>query len=766
MDNTSACVFQVLRASPASLRRAMATHLLASQLLLGSIFRNNATHFKGCSTIAVEKGGCSPRLGSWASSKAPYEATSRKLALQKGVLVEFQKDSGRILLGVTQNREGKTNWSVIDQNADTYIVRPNQINLIVPGADNYNPEDVSRLLRDVELLQDPILLEIAWEEMVSSDKTVNIEELALILYGSAAPEKCYSAYRLLATNPVYFKCKDDGYSRKYEPRSLAQVKELQFQKSQEANAYKGITDFADHLKSLMQLPFDERPTRSCWDSKEAFQTYLESLRAFALEMCKSPELKNTAIQVLEVLKVNKTPASVVNLLIQIGYFQVHENLHLLKLNLPMNFSTEACAEAEAIKAKPLYDVDMDSRVDLTALKVYTIDCDDPDEIDDGLSAVRLPDGRLKVWIHIADPTRWIGWKSVLQKEASQRCTSIYLPTMTISMLPKELGVDFMSLRQGQYCSAVSVSVTLSHDGSVAESAIQNSIIFPSYKLSYEAASELLSFCLEEEVGLSLLYQAALLRSEWRHSNGALDSFVPSVKVRVNDEQTMNPQITVYVEDQTSPSTVLVTEMMLLCGEVIAEFGCERGLSLPYKGQALNEEIKRELQSLPEGPARAFASFRCMLPAEMSFVKPLEHACLGLPGYVQFSSPLRRYADLLVHYQVKAALRGEGSPIPSSYLEASMAAVNSKSKILKRLQSDSERYWILEYLRREPRERKYRACLLRIEKDASAIVLLCEVGLQNPVDLHIQRNIGDEFFVRVHDSQPRKSFLHLKELKGI
>lgn len=696
------------------------------------------------------------------ASSTTYEANAQKTALQKGVLVEFKKDSGRIVLGVTQNREGKRNWSVIDQNADTYIVKPNQIKLVVPGTDNFSPQDVSRLLQEAELLQDPALLEIAWEEMLLEDKSTNIEELAMILYGSAAPEKCYSAYRLLASNPIYFKCKEDGYSPRYEPRPLAQVKELQSQQLREEIAQRKLLEFVEYVNSVMQLAFDERPTRGCWDSKDAFQTYLESLNAFALDMCKSPEIKNVALQVLEALKINKTSTSALNLLGQIRYFKVHENLQLLKLDLPVSFSAEAIAEAEVIKAKALYDVDKNSRVDLTALKVYTIDCDNPDEIDDGLSAVRLPDGRLKVWIHIADPTRWIEWKSILQKEASQRCTSIYLPTLTIPMLPKELGVDLLSLRQGQHCSAVSVSIILSEDGSVAEKMIENSIVSPTYSLSYEAASELLGLSLEEEESLSLLYQAALLRRQWRHSNGALDSFVPSVKVSVKDEQAMNPEITVCVEDQRSPSILLVTEMMLLCGEVIAAFGDEHGLCLPYKGQDFNGDLKDDLHSIPDGPARAVASFRCMLPSEMSYEQPIEHACLGLPGYVQFTSPLRRYPDLLAHYQVKAVLRNETPPITRAYLEAYMMAMFSKAKILKRLQSDSDRYWILEYLRREPVDRKYCSCLLRYEKDTTAVVLLLEVGLQNSMELYTERNVGDEFFVRVVDSQPRKNFLLLKE----
>lgn len=103
-------------------------------------------------------------------------------------------------------------------------------------------------------------------------------------------------------------------------------------------------------------------------------------------------------------------------------------------------------------------------MDLTELKIYTIDSEDAGEIDDGLSAERLPDGRIKVWIHVADPTRWVPPMHILDKEAKRRSTSIYLPSETISMFPMELASTVMSLRQGFETCAVSVSIIFRLDG--------------------------------------------------------------------------------------------------------------------------------------------------------------------------------------------------------------------------------------------------------------------------------------------------------------
>ena len=127
--------------------------------------------------------------------------------------------------------------------------------------------------------------------------------------------------------------------------------------------------------------------------------------------------------------------------------------------------------------------------------------------------------------------------------------------------------------------------------------------------------------------------------------------MPRAKICVEGEETSDPKISIMMEDEASPSAVLVSEMMILCGEIIAKYGGERGLSLPYRCQAQNEEISKEVYSIPEGPARAMALLRSSSRVDMNFLKPLQHASLGLAGYVQFTSPIRRYTDLLAHFQV-------------------------------------------------------------------------------------------------------------------
>ncbi|XP_020204965.2 ribonuclease II, chloroplastic/mitochondrial, partial [Cajanus cajan] len=297
-----------------------------------------------------------------------------------------------------------------------------------------------------------------------------------------------------------------------------------------------------------------------------------------------------------------------------------------------------------------YYVQID-RKNLTDLKVYAIDVDEADELDDALSATKLQDGRIKVWIHVADPTRYVQPGSIVDREAMRRGTSVFLPTATYSMFPENLAMGGMSLRQGELCNAVTVSVVLHNDGSIAEYSVFNSVIKPTYMLTYESASELLHLNLQEEGELRILSEAANLRSNWRRQQGAIETATLDTRFKVSNPEDPEPSIKLYVENQADPAMRLVSEMMILCGEAIATFGSRNDIPLPYRGQPQSDMNVSEFSHLPEGPVRSFALVRIMRAAEIDFRKPARHGVLGIPGYVQFTSPIRRYLDLLAHYQV-------------------------------------------------------------------------------------------------------------------
>ncbi|GJX41173.1 ribonuclease II, chloroplastic/mitochondrial, partial [Tanacetum coccineum] len=266
-----------------------------------------------------------------------------------------------------------------------------------------------------------------------------------------------------------------------------------------------------------------------------------------------------------------------------------------------------------------------------------------------------------------------------------------------------------------------------------------------------------------ELELRTLGEAARLRLQWRRGQGAIEtgSFEPRIKVENPDDQ--EPLIRLYVEDQTDPAMRLVSEMMILCGEALATYGSANKIPLPYRGQPQSKIDTSAYDHLPEGPVRSSAIVKLMRAAEMDYRKAIRHGILGIPGYVQFTSPIRRYMDLLAHYQVKAFLRGDALPFTSGQLEGMAASVNMNARIAKKLFSSSLRYWILEYLRRQPKQRKFRALILKFVKDRNALLLLLEVGFQASAWVSIGSHVGDEVEVRVDEAHPRDDIISFKEV---
>ena len=129
--------------------------------------------------------------------------------------------------------------------------------------------------------------------------------------------------------------------------------------------------------------------------------------------------------------------------------------------------------------------------------------------------------------------------------------------------------------------------------------------------------------------------------------------MPSLETRIKvaNPEDLDPEINLYVENQDNPAMRLVSEMMILCGEVIATFGSRNNIPLPYRGQPQTNIDVSAFAHLPEGPVRSSAIVRTMRAAEIDFSKPIRHGILGISGYVQFTSPIRRYLDLVAHYQV-------------------------------------------------------------------------------------------------------------------
>ncbi|MDJ0591858.1 MAG: ribonuclease R [Pleurocapsa sp. MO_226.B13] len=661
--------------------------------------------------------------------------------MEQGKLIEFRVQGER-RLAVAERPEGKKDWIVVDAGGQSHKIRPQRVEYTVEGV-LYQPTEIASFLEEAESYIDPSSLEVAWEILIEDGETVTPQQMAELLFSDRSPAPCYAAHILLSQDKIYFKKKSDYY----EPRSANQVAEIKHQLEVQEQKEREKSEFIDHIRQALAGKSIE------WSESDRLR--LESIEKLALS---TEGTSKVAQETLKEVGKNFDSQGAFDLLVEIGWWSKHENLFLRRSSYPVNFSKKVLDVVQPRLQSDPTEAE-ENRLDLTALKIYTIDDESTTEIDDGLSVEYLDDGTAKLWIHIADPTRIVNPEDELDLEARRRSTSLYLPTGMVSMFPPELATGPMSLVQGQICSALSFGVILDEIGGIQEYEIHSSLIKPTYRLTYDDVDEMLQLGLQNEPEIADLAKQAQLRRQWRKSQGSIHIKMPESIIKVKD----NEEVTIELID-SSPSRQLVAEMMILAGQIGGKYGQEHNLPLPYRGQPQPElPSEEELLQLPAGPTRFCALRSCMPRSEMS-MSPIRHASLGLESYVQVTSPIRRYTDLLSHFQIKAHLRGNELPFSREELQEIVYSVSSSSYEATLVERQTNRYWGLEYLRRNA-ECVWDVLVLRWlrEDENLGLILIEDLGMELPHRFDRPVALGERLEMQVTRADPQRDEVRFKEV---
>jgi len=668
--------------------------------------------------------------------------------VEKGRLVEF-KLKGEPVLAIADRPEGKKNWVLIDARGHAHTIHPRQVVYEIPKASGESYQEIEGFVKEAEDYIDPDNLEIAWELLTEMEESATPESLAQLLFSETSPPLCYAAHKLLSEDKLYFKQKGD----RYETRPATQVEDLKLKIEREAAKAAEWAGFLSRAKAILageaaELEKGDRPR-------------IEVVERYAL-LGDETNQKAAAQEILAALDRDKYPDSAFKLLVDLSVWDEHENLALRRRQIPTQFPEEIYAAAKQVEENP--PEESGERADLTDLKVYTVDDESTREIDDGLSCETLDDGRQKLWIHIADPTRWLSNGDTLDTEARKRCTTVYLPTGAIPMFPFELAAGPMSLVQGEKRCALSFGVVLDEDGGVAEYSIQPSWVKPTYRLTYEDADEMIELGVQAEGELLAIHELAKTRLAWRKSQGAISINLPESSIKVDTEA---DTITIDMLE-ASASRDMVAEMMILTGEIAARYGEDNELPLPFRSQPQPElPSEEELMQLENGWVRDSAIRRCMTRSEMG-INPARHATLGLEGYCQVTSPIRRYTDLMGHFQIKAHLRGEPLPFSATDLPGIIMSVSNAAYEAVQVERQTKKYWAIEYLRRqqeEDRGRAWEVVMVRWlrEHERLGLIIFEDLGLEFAMRFDRSLGLGDRVQVQVSFADPRQEMIRFKEI---
>lgn len=442
-----------------------------------------------------------------------------------------------------------------------------------------------------------------------------------------------------------------------------------------------------------------------------------------------------------------------HLLVDLGQWERHHLPSLENTTWAAGFSAELESEARRLVDLAASELPGDERRrDLTGLHTVTIDDEDTRDIDDGLSLERGADGTPRLWIHIADPGRLVAPDSPLDTEARRRASSLYLARGPLPMFPEVLSTGPMSLRMGQRSAALSLWVELAVDGSVAGYGLEPSWVQPAYRLSYADADELIELAPPQERYLEEIHALMERRRRWRLARGALNLDQPEGRIRC-DDQGAQLEIT-----EPSPSRTLVAEAMILAGAVIASHGQEQNLALPYRSQLAAElPPEAELQGLPAGPVRHAAIKRCLSRGLLG-TSPAPHFSLGLPCYVQATSPIRRYNDLLVQRQVLA--HHQGQPVlDEAELGTLLSELEGAIRQGLQIAREDQRHWQQVWFEAQE-QHQWPGLFLRWlrPQDRLGLVHLPDLAMDLAAECHGDLGPGDALLVRLQQVDSLRDLL--------
>ena len=425
---------------------------------------------------------------------------------------------------------------------------------------------------------------------------------------------------------------------------------------------------------------------------------------------------------------NTPIGEIVDILGETGNNDAEIHAILAEYGLPYKYPEEVTKAAEKIDAEITPEI-IAQRKDFRDITTFTIDPKDAKDFDDALSIRKLENGLWDVGVHIADVTHYVTPGSIIDKEAEQRATSIYLVDRTIPMLPERLCNEICSLRPNEDKLAYSCILELDDNANIHKYEICHTVINSDRRFTYEEAQQVIETGegdYKDEI-LQLDKLAKQLR-EARYQHGSVD--FDRTEVRFEIDETGRP-ISVYFK-RSQDANKLIEEFMLLANKKVAEFigkvddkkkakpfvyrvhdtpdleklsnlseiAYRFGYKLKTGGSAsvANQSLNKMLQSAKNRPEENLLStlaMRSMAKAIYTTVN-IGHYGLAFDYYTHFTSPIRRYPDMMVHRLLDRYMAG-GRAVSEIKLEDECEHSSSMEQLASNAERASIKYKQVEYL---------------------------------------------------------------------
>ena len=626
-------------------------------------------------------------------------------------------------------------------------------------------EEVANFRRQSEEIADTVDIAELWE-VVSDDQTaLPFNDLSELYWGvDAAAAQQVALLLCLDKDTLYFEDGKAGYS----PRAPTAVEETLARRRRQAQQ----SDEADDLLACLErgeLP----PTLTSHQ-----QMLIDSIRVFAAF---GDDYTRSALVKAFLNKMERKTGNLQRLafevLVSCAEFAADEPLELVRDDIVEAFSDEALAAAESVSDTQL--LDDANRIDLTALPTVTIDDADTQDRDDALSLERLnvEDGgaeRFRLGVHITDAGALIPQDSVLDEEANRRMATLYIPDRKIPMLPTVVSHDKGSLEAGKCRAALSLLADVSADGEILRYEVKPSVIVSDAALSYDEADAAISDADEPYHDLlANLHTLTEALKQQREAAGAIN--IDRAELLIKMESPDDVQVKVVQRD--SPARQMVAECMVLCNSLLASFCRDNEIPASYRSQSAPDlsDLGAGLPSGVEigegGPLRQYLMMRRFAPADTR-TAPAPHGGLGVSAYIQATSPLRRYPDMVMQRQITHYLRS-GEPLYSVEDISSVAGrADMQIRAMSKLEDERRRYWLLKFFKlrmeKAPDDEEatfFKAVVLENQPRRSAMLELADYPFRVRARLPDAIFPGETVTLHLHSVdlwEKRANFIHIPD----
>jgi exoribonuclease-2 len=508
-----------------------------------------------------------------------------------------------------------------------------------------------------------------WEVLNGESEWIDLKTMTDLCFPNAGDSDHEAAVtRAFFDDRLYFRFGID----KFYPHSPDKVEQLKAQRQAEARREQIVHQGAQWMVKVL------KGQEASWPAQG--RETVEILISYYLHDKESPH-RDAARNILNQAGIDATSA-IFSFLVRIGVWQQDENLDLLRFEISAEIPPQVNALAASIEHHPP-EIEA-QRMDLRDMNLLTIDGPATLDFDDALSIT--PKGQnYTIGIHIADVAHFVRRDDGIDQEAKSRASSIYMPDQKISMLPAVLAEGMCSLKAGMDRPAISTLVTVTPQAEIIDYRIVPSIIRVKHQLTYHDVDDAAT----EKTELSALKSIALLYRRRRLDNGALIIDLPEIAVWLTPAgEPMFAKV-----DRESPGRLLVSELMIMANDLAARFLEKNNIPAIFRSQP---EPRERLFDRDQGTLFQNWMQRKLLNRFVLSSTAQPHAGLGLKAYVTATSPIRKFSDLVVQRQLRAAM-GLDNAYTSEEMDFLIATLREPLSQVGQVQFRRHRYWLLKHL---------------------------------------------------------------------